>query len=367
MAMTSKERMLTALHGGKPDRLPVTVHQWMPYHLNRYMGGMDQIEAFRHFGMDAAVTDGSLFYYRETPDWVDRIVSSKFVDGITTQEHEITTPRGKLHYVFSSNVHTGWYAEHMIKEPEDIYLFRDYYPRMGIHREKVAEVYSRLGDDGILRACVPVFQGGCFQATHMLAGTEDMIFACYDDPDWVHEFLEILIERRLEFILEEMRHVKFDLVENGGGGASDTVISPAMHREFCLPYDKRVHDALHSIGIPVVYHTCGGMMSLLDIIPENGCDASETLSPPSIGGNMRREDRVHVKQTLGSKVSLIGGMDQFNLLTTGTAEQIEDEVQNLFETFGAGGGYMMSACDHFFDAPPENIRVFAEAAKKCVY
>lgn len=82
---------------------------------------------------------------------------------------------------------------------------------------------------------------------------------------------------------------------------------------------------------------------------------------------MNRGDRVRVKQTLGSKVSLIGGMDQFNLLTTGTPEQIEDGVQNLFETFGAGGGYMMSACDYFFDAPPENLRVYAEAAKKCVY
>jgi hypothetical protein len=30
--MTSKERMLIALSNGKPDRLPVTIHQWQPYH-----------------------------------------------------------------------------------------------------------------------------------------------------------------------------------------------------------------------------------------------------------------------------------------------------------------------------------------------
>ena len=30
--MTSKERLLTALDKGIPDRLPVTVHQWQPYH-----------------------------------------------------------------------------------------------------------------------------------------------------------------------------------------------------------------------------------------------------------------------------------------------------------------------------------------------
>lgn len=365
--MKAKERMLIALNKGIPDRLPVTVHQWMPYHLKYYMHGMDQIEAFRYFGMDAAVTDGSLFYYKQTNDWKDEIVDSKTLNGETTTHHEIRTPRGKLTYVFCSNEQTGWYVEPMIKHPEDIYLFRDYYPRMGIYKDKAKDLYDRLGDGGILRACVPDFQGGCFQATHMMAGTQEMIYACYDDPDWVHEFLEILLQRRLDFISEEMAGVKFDLVENGGGGGSDTVISPKMHKEFCLPYDKKVHDALHAIGIPVVYHTCGGMMSLLDIIPQNGCDASETLSPPSIGGNMRREDRKHVKETLGSKVALIGGMDQFNILTNGSAEQIEDEVNNLFETFGDGGGYIMSACDHFFDVPPENMRVFADAAKKCVY
>ena len=32
--MTSKERLMCALHREKPDRLPVTVHQWQGYHLD---------------------------------------------------------------------------------------------------------------------------------------------------------------------------------------------------------------------------------------------------------------------------------------------------------------------------------------------
>ena len=30
--MNSKERMLCALEKGKPDRMPVSLHQWQPYH-----------------------------------------------------------------------------------------------------------------------------------------------------------------------------------------------------------------------------------------------------------------------------------------------------------------------------------------------
>ena len=44
--MTGKERMLVALEGGKPDRLPVSVHQWQQYHLDKYLGCMSDLEAF---------------------------------------------------------------------------------------------------------------------------------------------------------------------------------------------------------------------------------------------------------------------------------------------------------------------------------
>ena len=53
--MKSKERLLTALHGGKPDRLPATVHQWQGYHLDKYMGGISDLEAFKKVGLDAQI------------------------------------------------------------------------------------------------------------------------------------------------------------------------------------------------------------------------------------------------------------------------------------------------------------------------
>jgi len=53
--MTSKERMMRALRREKPDRLPVTVHQWQGYHLDHYLGGISDLEAFKIFGMDAQV------------------------------------------------------------------------------------------------------------------------------------------------------------------------------------------------------------------------------------------------------------------------------------------------------------------------
>jgi len=41
--MTSRERMLTALNNGRPDRLPCQVHGWMPYYLHNYLGDAHMI------------------------------------------------------------------------------------------------------------------------------------------------------------------------------------------------------------------------------------------------------------------------------------------------------------------------------------
>ena len=101
------------------------------------------------------------------------------------------------------------------------------------------------------------------------------------------------------------------MVETGGGASSNTVISPQIHRDFCLPYDRKLHEAIHQAGHKVVYHTCGGMTKILDLIVANGCDASETLSPRAIGGDIT--DPAVVKRAIGARVCLIGGMDHKSL------------------------------------------------------
>ena len=105
-------------------------------------------------------------------------------------------------------------------------------------------------------------------------------------------------------------------------------------------------------------------MPILDLIAENGCDAAETLSPRQIGGDA---DHAEMKRRIGEKVCLIGGLDQLNVLTDGTPQKIRTEVHQLFDTLGPGGGYILSTCDHFFDAPAENLRAFAAAARECTY
>jgi len=369
MSMTSKERMLTALRGGVPDRLPVTIHQWQQYHLDRYMKGVDQLDAFLAVGLDASITPSELSRFHSSPNWRVTEESMGMQDaGHQVTRHRIATPDGDLTFVTASSPLTTYVTEHMIKNRQDAEIYLSHRPPQRLDRAVLGRWYDRTGDAGIVRGFVDMWgQPGVWQDFCSLVGTQEAIFWAMDEPEFVHHFLDIITQWKADYVQREMAGARYDLIEHGGGTASSTVISPAMFDEFCAPYDARVIDALHGVGLPVVYHTCGGMMAILNNIPGNGCDASETLSPPGVGGDIRREDRVAVKRVLGSKVSLIGGLDQHGVLTEGTPGQVKEEITSLFETFGAGGGYICSASDHFFDAPVENLRAMAEEGLRCRY
>ncbi|HSW46227.1 MAG TPA: uroporphyrinogen decarboxylase family protein, partial [Phycisphaerae bacterium] len=104
---------------------------------------------------------------------------------------------------------------------------------------------------------------------------------------------------------------------------------------------------------------------ILDLIVANETDASETLTPPGTGGNITEPAKVREK--FAGKVAVIGGMDQFNIVTDGTPEQIRAEVRRLFEGFGRDGGYILSMSDHFFETPPQKLKMYTDAARECTY
>jgi uroporphyrinogen decarboxylase len=371
--MTSKERMMLALQKEKPDRLPVSVHQWQQYHLDTFMGGRSDLEAFRAVGMDAQIqyfqsmaqfwlTDAD-FTKLNTPDWRDEALIISADPDHRVVHHTITTPSGRLTYKTEGDRKTTWVSEYLIKRDEDIRPVDKHMPVPRLDIRSVAEAYDAVGDNGILRGFVWGDQAGCWQHAACLYDINALIFAAIDKPDWVHELLKILLKKKLAFI-EGMKGAKFDLVETGGGAASSTLISPKLHAEFCLPYDRVMIDALHALGLKAVYHTCGGTLGLEEMIVANGADVSETLAPPSIGGN---QEPWEFKRKVGRRLALIGGIDQYNTLTRGSKAEIRRAVRTLFEKVGADGGYICSASDHFFETPVDNLKAMADAAKECTY
>ena len=185
----------------------------------------------------------------------------------------------------------------------------------------------------------------------------------HDDPSWVHEFLSVLQRRKLQYV-RTLAGARYDILELGGGDASTTVISPRIFNEFVAPYDSGLIDAVHQAGQRIVYHTCGGMMPILNDIAAMNPDAMETFTPVAMGGDT---DLGAAKEILEGKVCMIGGFDQFHFLLGCSVEETREEVRRCFDAAGTGGGYILSPSDHFFDADIDLLEAFTREARSCVY
>lgn len=376
--MTSRERLLTALNRGIPDRLPVTTHHLMPYFLEKSMDGISERNFFDHFGLDAITwftgttpnpADGS---YRnpdgfiQTANWTiaSLILPSKF---LKTCRYTITTPRGTLTMVLESDEYTTWIAEHLIKKKKDIDLLAEYMPAISCDHAGLHQAAASCGEHGIVRGTIPGFeiygQPGCWQDAACLVGIEKLILSTYDDPTWVHTLLQILQDRKKHYI-QSLKNAPFDLIELGGGDASANVISPQVFETFVAPYDSALIKQAHEYGQKIVYHTCGGMMPILEVIADMSPDAMETFTPPAMGGDT---DLALAKARIGERVCMIGGFDQFHHLVGCTPTETRQAVQDCFHAAGPGGGYILCPSDHFFIADLELLHAFADEASQCGY
>ncbi len=387
MQMTAKQRMLTALDGGIPDRLPVTTHFLMPQFLSTCMGGMSEDEFFDTCGWDPIMyttphrPDLNAKEYFDPnqgePGFLEshRIASDDWrveCEVISRREHPATryrfvTPQGTLSMVLEADPFTAWVVEPLVKQKRDIDLIAEYATAPKCDVETVNQAAEAFGQRGLVRGyicCFDVFgQPGTWQDATCLVGVEKLIMETYDDPAWVHELLKILFQRKKVFC-ESLAGARYDILELGGGGASSTVISPRMFDEFVSPYDSELIVLAHRAGQRIAYHTCGGMMPILEKIAAMKPDAMETFTPPGMGGDA---DLAEARRRIPGDICMIGGFDQFHFFNGCTPEQTRAEVRRCFEVAGRNGAYILCPSDNFFEAEPDLVKAFADEANKCVY
>lgn len=385
--MTPKERFLTALDKKKPDRLPVTTHHVMPSFLKNYLGGASVQDFFQKFGLDPIHWVMAYDYSSDRGEYFDpghlemgflearRVVSDNWrikIENLSnavrpTCRFKIITPQKTLSMILQSDQHSTWVIQRLIKNKSDIDILAKYITYPKCKTEEINKAADEFGSKGLIRGHIMAFEGfgqpGCWQDAACLYGIENLIMATFEDPAWVHSFLEIL-QKRKKYYIESLKGAKYDLLELGGGDASTTVISPQIFNEFVAPYDAPLIKAAHEAGQRIVYHTCGGMMPILEDIAAMKPDAMETFTPTGMGGDVVLKE---AKKRIGKKVCMIGGFDQFHFFVDCSEEEVRKEVRRCFNEAGNDGGYILSPSDHFFDADLNLIRAFADEAQKCLY
>jgi uroporphyrinogen decarboxylase len=141
------------------------------------------------------------------------------------------------------------------------------------------------------------------------------------------------------------------------------MVSPSLYRRLLKPRQRRVVECIHSAGLtdagrpmPVLYHSCGAVVSLLGDLIDIGVDAINPVQVSAQG-----MDPVRLKREFGRQLCFWGGVDTQRVLPHGTPDEVRAEVRRRAAEFGPGG-YVVAAVHNVQpEVPPENICALAEA------
>ncbi|RPJ23852.1 MAG: hypothetical protein EHM35_16865, partial [Planctomycetaceae bacterium] len=163
-------------------------------------------------------------------------------------------------------------------------------------------------------------RGNCDQAPFSLASMmrtpEQWMMDLVTDEDGVFSLLEYCTTAACQFI-RLMAQTGCHMVSNGDSPAGPEMISPAMYRQFALPYEKRVVEEAHRLGLPYTLHICGKTNAILKDMLRTGADCFE----------LDYKTDIELASSLFKDTAcLIGNIDPSGVLALGTADDVRRET-----------------------------------------
>ncbi|MFV1966612.1 MAG: uroporphyrinogen decarboxylase family protein, partial [Pirellulaceae bacterium] len=317
--MNGLERTMAALRGEQPDRVPILLHNFMM--------------AAREVGLPQS-------QYRSDP----RNIANAFIQAVEKYDYD-----GIL-----VDIDTATLA-HAVGVPVD---YPDDEPALcvGGCLDNLAEIAELPQPDvahdeqiqiwlEAVRLLVQHFggeicvRGNCDQAPFSLAGMmrtpQAWMMELLDEKnhDNVFALLAYCAEATSQFI-RLMAETGAHMTSNGDGSAGPDVVSPRMYREYALPYEKKVAQEAHAVGLPYVLHICGDATPILGDILETGADGIELDYKTDM-------NRAH--DVLKGKMCFVGNIDPSGVLALGTVDDVERETAKLLAVFADTPGFILNA------------------------
>ena len=138
-------------------------------------------------------------------------------------------------------------------------------------------------------------------------------------------------------------------------------ISPALYREFVLPFERDVAQAVRYAGVHIYTHTCGAIADRLELMLEAGVSGIECLDPAPLG-DVELSD---AKRRIGGRGFIKGNIDSVNTLLYGTKEAILEDARKRIEVGKEGGGFILStACSVAPHVGREKLLLLREAIER---
>lgn len=376
VAWTGRQRLLTALSCGIPDRVPINTYE-MPArnHADWYwqQPSYAQLMQFIRDHTDA-ITNWNVGIQRDTyMTDTGRILCSGYPvpmdvtteqQGTTTRKTTILhTPKGDLRTIceYDPSVHTTWRIEHWCKNMEDVdkALSVPYEP-LTYTDAGLAEVRTELGDHGLIMSSL----GDPAYLVADLMSFQDYVMWLYEDTEHFAHAVEVVAARVQQNLSNMLDAAVVDLYRICGPEyMTPPYARPEMFERFMVPHVRAMTDLIHQRGGKVRLHCHGKIAQVLDLFFETGCDGTDPCEPPPDGDLPLDE----VKRRCAARGVSVWGNLELKLLEHGTAAQVRATIIECLQQAKAGGGYVMLPTAAPINVPlaektAHNYRVFIETA-----
>lgn len=347
-AMTGRERFLTAMHHGQPDRVPLfdflfeqDLFQAVNGRRPEVYNAEDAVECSLRLGMDAVWVPADGF-----AGYAPTVISADtYIDewGTTYKKNGTSWP---IDPPIGYPIETMEDLKNFVKPNAD-----------DPNRTKSLRDALKLADK---RIAVLGGINGPFTQLFFMMGMEEACIAAYEDPELFHAIMRLSNDYNLQVgkhILEagaDAIIISEDLGYNSG-----TFLSPEMTRTMILPYVRELTTEFKKMGATIMLHCDGNMNAMLDDLASLGVDGWQPLERKG------KNDLAHVKAKYGKVLTPIGNVDSSTTLPFGTKEDVIAQTKECLRVGAPGGGYILGSDHSLHDGiPVENIFTMIETAKR---
>ena len=240
----------------------------------------------------------------------------------------------------------------LLVDPNDLSKLRAPDPRSGRRMsdrlDAVRYLEEKVGGEVPIMGWVE----GALAEANVLRGDIALLMDLYDRPEWVRELEEICVELEIAFAeaqIEEGANII------GLGDAITSQISAVMYREFALPYERRIFEAVHRMGALARLHICGNTTHLLKLMPQSGADIIDL----DWMVDMRSAAEIFGR----GGPAICGNFDPVGIMLQGTEEDVRRATLKALEE---GGSRSISAagCEIPDGTPHANLLAQSQALQE---
>lgn len=217
--------------------------------------------------------------------------------------------------------------------------------RMNDTVEAVRRMRQRAGND------VPVvgwIEGALAECCDLM-DMQHVFINLLDEPEAMEQLIGICTEQGILFAKAQVEAGAHMI---GIGDAATSLIGPTLYEEFVLPYQQRMIEAIHEMGVPVKLHICGNISPVMHLIARTGADMVDCD---------HMVDMERAASILPEATAICGNFNPVEIMLQGTPEQVKAAAHRCMQIGSRKNTFVAPGCEVPKDTPRENMLALQEA------